>query len=170
MSNSLQTFFGECSNDDSKYGIFMTKVTGTCNGRKIAWEQLIPTQWSYDVSTLFFKGYLSYFKDVINGGRIYTLTGKKKEARCQGRFSARRLVYDLEEMPPELPAGIVAAMIQCGCMWYWSLGAMMNGGESLTCWSFVPRCCDGDDTQAMSDKDKERTEEVVKLKLKDASL
>ena len=48
--------------------------------------------------------------------------------------------------------------------------AMMNGGECLTCWSFVPRCCDGDDTQAMSDKDNERTEEVVKLKLKDASL
>jgi hypothetical protein len=135
MSNSSQTFFGECHNDDSKHGIFMTKVQGVRNGKAIAWEQLVPTQCSSDVSTLFFKGYLNFnFKgdlpynwDIINVGRIYTLTGMKNDdIRCHGIFTGRRLVCGLEEMHPALPAGTVATMTSCGCLWCWSLVALMT--------------------------------------------
>ena len=72
-----QTFFGVCYNDDSKYGLFMTKVTGVRLGKEIMWQQLIPTQWSYDVEPLLFLGYLNMNRNGINAGRIYSLTGQK---------------------------------------------------------------------------------------------
>ena len=159
---SSQTFFGACYNDDSKYGIFMTKVTGMRLGKKIMWQQLIPTQWSYDVQPLLFQGHLNTYTDAINAARIYTLTGEK---RRQGIFNSRLLEYDLGKLLPELPAGIVAATVQAGCVWYWSLVAMVNGGAHLTCWSFVPRCCNSADTQTISEKENNATEEVVKLEL-----
>ena len=149
-----QTFFGACYNDDSKYGLFMTKVTGVRLGKKVMWQQLIPTQWSYDVEPLLFQGYLNTYNDAINGGRIYTLTGEEK---CQGVFNGRLFLYDIGKLLPELPPGIVAATVQCGCIWYWSLVPRVHGGADLTCWSFVPTCCDSDDTQTIREKDNHGT-------------
>ena len=83
----------------------------------------------------------------------------------QGIFNSRLLEYDLGNLLPELPAGIVAATVQPGCVWYWSLVAMVNGGAHLTCWSFVPRCCNSADTQTISEKENNATAGVVTLEL-----
>ena len=169
MSEVWQPFFGFSWNDDSKHGLFMTKVQGVYNHRQIAWEQLVPTQWNHEVSTVFFTAYLGYkFRgrtdvvDAINGGRIYTLKGKKDRMKWQGSFTGRRLSDGLEKVQPELPAGTVAAMCMCGHMWCWSVVVAMNGSEGLMCWTTqLPRCRDGKDIQATTDPDQEGQEEMV---------
>ena len=172
---STTPFFGECYNDDTKYGLFMTRTKGRCNGKEIVWEQFIPTQWSYDVSTVYFKGVLGYYKDVINHGRIFSLTGKENEKMCQGGFSGRWLPEGLGRMRSELPAEIVAVMIDCQCICLWTLMALRHGGKELACWLLLAGYPEGFgiqeayDIQAYIDNDHDPEEEIMKHMWEDAS-
>lgn len=141
---SVQTFYGECFNDDRRCAFFVTKVTGSCKGSRIVWEQLVPTQWKCGVETLSFTGSLN-FNDRIGAGRINTLSEKGINKNPVGVFRGRRLVYEPDWQPPELPAGIVAGLVAYGCIWYWSLDIKMD--RSLMCGMFTVSFCDDDDIQ-----------------------
>ena len=104
----------------------------------------MPTQWKCGVETLSFKGSLN-FNDRIGAGRINTLSEKGINKNPVGVFRGRRLVYEPDWQPPELPAGIVAGLVAYGCIWYWSLDVKMD--RSLMCGMFTPSFCDDDDIQ-----------------------
>ena len=79
-------------------------------------------------------------------------------------------------MCSDIPAEIVAVMVDCQCICLWTLVTQMHGGKELACWLFVPGYPEGYgiqeayDIQAYTDNDNDPEEEMMKHMWEDAPL